>query len=203
MCNQYPWRRGTHEGSGVNLQWVVWSSLIFTLLDTKAKLSVCLCVCCEWNAAYINRLILTCQTLQTTLKRHGGTDRHHGWGQRGGGAGGGGEKGGGGADDSSCRMMLPRLGTPLRRRVLLFCSESLMSACLGRVTQPPGLRVSDGGQQQAAWTLLLQLSVWRESAVKVVFFGGWGAGWFIRGQKNHLEDGLQSATSSSDQIFCC
>lgn len=46
--------------------------------------------------------------------------------------------------------MLPRSGTPLRRRVLLLCGESLMSACLGRVTQPPGLRVNDGGRQQAA-----------------------------------------------------
>lgn len=62
---------GRHGGSGVNLQEVVWSSLIFTLPDTKAKLWVCLCVCCEWNAAYINRLNLTCQTLKTTLKHHG------------------------------------------------------------------------------------------------------------------------------------
>lgn len=63
--------KGGHGGSGVNLQLVVWSSLIFTLPDTKAKLWVCLCLCCEWNAAYINRLNLTCQTLQTALKHHG------------------------------------------------------------------------------------------------------------------------------------
>lgn len=155
---------GGHGGSGVNLQSVVWSSLIFTLPDTKAKLRVCLCVCCEWNAAYINRLNLTCQTLQTTLKHHRGTDSHQRGRQRErrGRRAGGGER----ADDSSCRMMLPRLGTPLRRRVLLLCGESLMSACLGRVTQPPGVCVNEGGRQQAAslaWTLLLWLWAWRES----------------------------------------
>lgn len=87
---------GGHGGSGVNLQSVVWSSLIFTLPDTKAKLRVCLCVCCEWNAAYINRLNLTCQTLQTTLKHHGaqtatreGDRERERRGRRGGGVEGG------------------------------------------------------------------------------------------------------------------
>ena len=31
---------------------------------------MCLCVCCEWNVAYINRLNLTCQTLKGTLRHH-------------------------------------------------------------------------------------------------------------------------------------
>lgn len=87
---------GGHGGSGVNLQSVVWSSLIFTLMDTKAKLRVCLCVCCEWNAAYINRLNLTCQTLQTTLKHHGGTDSHQRGRQR--------KRGGGGLEEERGRM---------------------------------------------------------------------------------------------------
>lgn len=60
--------KGRHGGPGVTLQTAVWSTLIFTLADTKAKLWVCLCVCCQWNAAYINSLNLTCPTLRTALK---------------------------------------------------------------------------------------------------------------------------------------
>ena len=37
----------------------------------KASGRGCLCVCCHWNAAYINRLNLNCQTLKTTHKRRG------------------------------------------------------------------------------------------------------------------------------------
>lgn len=65
LCSLYP-RRGDlgAQGSTHSVEW----DLPWSLRSRTLKLNcecVCLGVCCEWNAAYINRLNLTCQTLKS------------------------------------------------------------------------------------------------------------------------------------------